>query len=525
MPVFLNGIPNYDNKGAYTIRDTADAVSKSSVEILGDAVSVTLSDVANAAQGALINGLDKGESTTDITFNVEDSATNLAAKAANLDVAEKVGVGSAGDNEVSVADAGLLYGIANYDHQGGYTIKDAAAAVAGSTKEVLGDSDAVSLSDVANASQGADINSLQSAINVDQANASAKTDISFSVRDAGAGLNAVLGADKSLSHATKVELTNDGGGQALDITGNLSDVSNTKQAMADFASLTAAGRSLVLQNIHDKSSAASLDKYSSAMVAVEELNDVISGAASTSIATAIADVRAELDEVPNKTIFGGAGTGFSSTTRDNAMLMDHGMAQRLDDLFDAMSGTQVAAVQTKIVNTDADDIIGALNAMGVFDLGSPSGQSDPTTTSYMTKFGLLHTANGADQALVLKNADPLDAATMTKVIDAVSSLVDLQGVVDGSATDGALLLAAVGDFATKVDAIDSNATAADALVSVAGYGTAGSASSATATITAQDASGAHALLKAMNPAQLNEVLALELLKQLTWQTLMVTLPN
>ena len=189
------------------------------------------------------------------------------------------------------------------------------------------------------------------------------------------------------------------------------------------------------------------------------------------------------------------------------MLMDHGMAQGLDDLFDAMSGTQVAAVQTKIVNSDADDIIGALNAMGVFDLGSPSGQSDPTTTSYMTKFGLLHTANGADQALVLKNADPLDAATMTKVIDAVSSLVDLQGVVDGSATDGALLLAAVGDFATKVDAIDSNATAADALVSVAGYGTAGSASSATANITAQDASGAHALLKAMNPAQLNEVLA------------------
>ena len=39
-------------QGAYTIKDTADAVSKSSVAILGDAVSVTLSDVANAAQGA-----------------------------------------------------------------------------------------------------------------------------------------------------------------------------------------------------------------------------------------------------------------------------------------------------------------------------------------------------------------------------------------------------------------------------------------------------------------------------------------
>ena len=189
------------------------------------------------------------------------------------------------------------------------------------------------------------------------------------------------------------------------------------------------------------------------------------------------------------------------------MVMNHDMAQRLDDLFDAMTNDQVAAVKNKIVNTDADDIIGALIAMDVFEMGSTSGQSDPTTTSYMTKFGQLHTANGADQALVLKNADPLDAATMTKVIDAVSSLVGLRGVVEGSATDGALLLSAVGDFASKVDAIDSDATAADALVGVAGYGTAGSASSAPANITAQDASGAHTLLKAMNQAQLNEVLA------------------
>ena len=422
-------------------------------------------------------------------------------------MADKVSVGSAGDNEVSVAEATLLNGIAKYDHLGGYDIKDAPAAVAASTKEVLGDSDAVVVSTVANASHGAAINSLQSAIDADQASSQVKTDISFSVKDAGAGLNTVLSADKSLSHATKVELTNDSGGQVLDITGNISDVSDTKQAMADFASLTSAGRSLVLGNILDKSSAASLDKYSSAMVAIEELNDVISGTSNSSIATAIDKVRAELDEVPNKTIVGGAGTGFGGTARDNAMLMDHGMAKRMDDLFDAMSTNQVAAVQAKIVNTDAGDIIGALNAMGVFDMGSTSGQSDPTTTSYMTKFGQLHTANGADQALVLANADPLDATTMTKVIDAVASLVSLQGVVDGSATDGALLLNAVSDFATKIDTIDSNSTVADALVGVAGYGTSNSASSTTANITAQDVGGAHALLKAMNTAQLNEVLA------------------
>ena len=178
----MNGIPNYDNKGAYTIKDTADAVSKSSVEILGDAVSVTLSDVANAAQGALINGLDKGESTTDITFNVEDSATNLAAKAANLDVAEKVSVGSAGDNEVSVADAGLLNGIANYDHQGGYTIKDTADAVSKSSVAILGDADSVTLSDVANAAQGALINGFDKG--------ESTTDITFNVKDTAANLAA-----------------------------------------------------------------------------------------------------------------------------------------------------------------------------------------------------------------------------------------------------------------------------------------------------------------------------------------------
>ena len=79
--------------------------------------------------------------------------------------------------------------------------------------------------------------------------------------------------------------------------------------------------------------------------------------------------------------------------------------------------------------------------------------------------------------------------------------------MDGSATDGALLLNAVSDLATKIDTIDSNSPVADALVGVAGYGTSNSASSTTANITAQDVGGAHALLKAMNTAQLNEVLA------------------
>ena len=108
--VLLNGITKYDPQGGYTIKDTADKVSKSSVEILGDAVSVTLSDVA--AAGALINGLDKGQSTTDITFNVVDSPP-IWLPTQRIWMWLTVNVGSAGDNEVSVAEAVLLNGITN----------------------------------------------------------------------------------------------------------------------------------------------------------------------------------------------------------------------------------------------------------------------------------------------------------------------------------------------------------------------------------------------------------------------------
>ena len=82
-----------------------------------------MSDVANAAQGALINGFDKGESTTDITFSVKDTAANLAANAANLDVANAVTIGDSASTELNVANAGLLNGIPNYDNKGAYTIR------------------------------------------------------------------------------------------------------------------------------------------------------------------------------------------------------------------------------------------------------------------------------------------------------------------------------------------------------------------------------------------------------------------
>ena len=148
----LNGITNYDHMGGYTIKDTADAVSKSSVAILGDSDSVTLSDVANAAQGALINGFDKGESTTDITFSVKDTAANLAANAANLDVANAVTIEDSASTELNVANAGLLNGIPNYDNKGAYDQGHCRCGFKSSVE--IGDAVSVTLSDVANAAQG-----------------------------------------------------------------------------------------------------------------------------------------------------------------------------------------------------------------------------------------------------------------------------------------------------------------------------------------------------------------------------------
>ena len=65
--------------------------------------------------------------------------------------------------------------------------------------------------------------------------------------------------------------------------------------MADFASLTSNGRSVVLDNIINNSTSSALPEYSSAVVAIEALNDVISGDSTDSLAGAIAAVRDTLD--------------------------------------------------------------------------------------------------------------------------------------------------------------------------------------------------------------------------------------
>ena len=169
----LNSIANYDHAGGYTISDDAAAVSGSSVEILGDSDSVTVTGAANAAH-VTINGFEDSIGT--ITFSVEDSATALAANAMGLNLADNVSVVADGDNELTVGEADALNSIANYDHAGGYTISDDAAAVSGSSVEILGDSDSVTVTGSLMLAQGVTINGFEDAIGT----------ITFSVEDAAA---------------------------------------------------------------------------------------------------------------------------------------------------------------------------------------------------------------------------------------------------------------------------------------------------------------------------------------------------
>ena len=107
-----------------------------------------------------------------------------------------------------------------------------------------------------------------------------------------------------------------------------------------------------------------------AVDAIEAMNDVISGASADSIAGAISAVHDTMQAVGNNAevadhIMGGAGLGLAVEAGEVASPVNLGMAQRMDDLFEAMSDTQVGIVQTHIAGSGATDMVGALSAMAV----------------------------------------------------------------------------------------------------------------------------------------------------------------
>ena len=147
------------------------------------------------------------------------------------------------------------------------------------------------------------------------------------------------------------------------------------------------------------------------------------------------------------------------------------MAERMDELFAAMSDAQVADVQAQIVGSGASDIVGALSAMGVFDMGSPTEQTDPTASNFMPVFDAL---DADAQALVLANADPLDLDSMTAVTNTVDAIEDLNAVISGVSTDS--IADAISDLRATMEAPDGtlilgdNSTITNTILGGAGLG-------------------------------------------------------
>ena len=136
-----------------------------------------MTGLANASQGATINGFEDSVGT--ITFSVEDSAAALAANAAAwIWLTMSAWVQTATMNSLLVRQ--MLLTALMIHHAGGYTISDDAVAVSGSSVEILGDSDSVTVTGLANASQGATINGFADSVGT----------ITFSVEDSAAALAA-----------------------------------------------------------------------------------------------------------------------------------------------------------------------------------------------------------------------------------------------------------------------------------------------------------------------------------------------
>ena len=80
----------------------------------------------------------------------------------------------------------------------------------------------------------------------------------------------------------------------------------------------------------------------------------------------------------------------------------------------------MAAVQAADCGLSVVDIVGALSAMGVFDMGAPTDQTDPSRISCRRLMLLMRMR----RRLYLANMDenPLDLSRMTAVTNAVDAI-------------------------------------------------------------------------------------------------------
>ena len=160
-----------------------------------------------------------------------------------------------------------------------------------------------------------------------------------------------------------------------------------------FDALDADAQAIVLKNA-DPLDLNSMTTVTNAVDAIEDLNVVLSGetisgtalsSAISAVSTAIAATPASADTLGGLSLSGqfildGAGFGIIKEVGEPPSPVTLEMAQRMDDLFTAMSPAQQDAVALQIQNTGGVvDIVGGLSAMGVLDMN----ELDPTASNFM----------------------------------------------------------------------------------------------------------------------------------------------
>ena len=133
------------------------------------------------------------------------------------------------------------------------------------------------------------------------------------------------------------------------------------------------------------------------MITGSELFTAISGVRSTLEAMHVDNsgvIPSELSP-SGQFILGGSGFGIVKEDGELASPVTREMAQRMDDLFAAMSPSQRDDVADQLENTGGVvDLVGGLSAMGVFAMDG----ADPTDSNFMSAFDDL---DSAAQKLVL----------------------------------------------------------------------------------------------------------------------------
>ena len=261
----------------------------------------------------------------------------------------------------------------------------------------------------------------------------------------------------------------------VDLVGGLSAMGVLDMNAADptvtnfmpvFDALDDDAQAIVLKNA-DPLDLNSMNTVTNAVDKIEDLNAVLSGTtisgtalsdAISAVSTAIAGIPESQDLNGNKVtldglsdsgkfILEGAGHGIREGDDDDPSPVTLEMVQRMDALFTAMSDGQRQDVADQVAGTDGVvDLVGGLSAMGVLDMNA----ADPTVTNFMPVFDAL---DDDAQAIVLKNADPLDLNSMNTVTNAVDKIEDLNAVLSGTTISGTALSDAISAVSTAIAGI------------------------------------------------------------------------